>query len=188
MNQNTKMLAFQNRTETSLNVGLALEVHKSTRSKSLVEKLGQLDLTVPYKKVMEIEDCHRNAVLERMNFTGGVYRPPWLVHDMFVWFALDNIDFLEFTPSGMNTLHGTAIAVYQTASDSSSTIPINIDRSSHSETLEAAVPCEILPCVKPIPTPKKCACSLNSGISSTELNKRRIWHGLLDAWTSEKVK
>ena len=64
-----------------------------------------------------------------MNSTGGVYRPPWLVNDMFVWFALDNIDFLESTPSGMDTLHGTVIAVYRTASDNSLTRPIPVDRS-----------------------------------------------------------
>ena len=121
MNQNTKNLSFQNITETLLNVGLALEVHKSIRSKFLVEKLGQLDLTVPYKKFMEIETAIANAVLERENFTGGLC-PPWLVHDMFVWFALDDRDFLESTPSGMNTRKETAITVYQTASDSSSTI------------------------------------------------------------------
>ena len=51
-------VAFKHCTETPHNVGLALNVHKNTRSKSLVEKLRQLDLTVPYKKVMEI-DCLR---------------------------------------------------------------------------------------------------------------------------------
>ena len=50
-----------------------------------------------------------------MNSMGGLYLPPWLVKDEFVWFALDNIDFLEATPCGMNTLHGTAIAIYQSS-------------------------------------------------------------------------
>ena len=104
-------VAFKHHTETPLNVGLALNVHKNTRSKSLVEKLSQLDLTVPYKKVMEIETAMANTVLEKTKSMGGVFRPPWLVNDIFVWFALDNIDFLESTPCGMNTLHGTATAV-----------------------------------------------------------------------------
>ena len=47
-------VSFKNRTKTPLNVGLGLHVHKNTRSKSLVPMLGQLDLAVPYKKVMEI--------------------------------------------------------------------------------------------------------------------------------------
>ena len=87
-------VAFKHRTETPLNVGLALNVHKNTRFKSLVEKLSQLDLTVPYKKVMEIETAIANTVLEKTKSMGGVFRPPWLVNDMFVWFALDNIDSL----------------------------------------------------------------------------------------------
>ena len=154
----TKQVAFKHRTETPLTVSLALDVHKNTRSKALVETLSKLDLTVPYNKVMEIETAVANVVLERMKSTGGIYQPPWLVNDMFVWFALDNIDFLESTPCGMNTLHGTATAVYQTASDKSPATPLDIDRSSRSQTLEEAQ------------------------------TKRRIWHGLLAVWTSKKVK
>ena len=88
----------------------------------------------------------------------------------------------------MNTLHGTAIAVYQTASDSPSTKPIDIDRSSRSEMLEATVPYEILPCYKPEQTKKKCACTLNSTSSSTERNKQNdlAWIiGCLDFKESE---
>ena len=47
-------------------MGLALDVYKNTRSKSIVEKLSQLDLTVPYKKAIEIETTVANAVLEKM--------------------------------------------------------------------------------------------------------------------------
>ena len=88
----------------------------------------------------------------------------------FVWFALDNIDFLESTPSGMNTLHGTATAVYQSESDKSPRTPLDIDRSSRSQTLEAAVPSEISSCDKPVPKNKKCVCTPKS---STEPNKEK---------------
>ena len=165
--------AFKDRTETPLNVGLALDIHKSTRSKRLVEKLSQLDLAVPYKKVMEIETAIANAVLQRSKSLGEVYRPLWLVQDMFVWFAIDNIDFLECTLSGMNTLHGTATAVYQTVPNSVSTKPIDIDRSTRSQMLEATVPCEILPCNKPEPTAKKRNFTLNSDISITKMNREK---------------
>ena len=53
---------------------------------------------------MEIEAAMANSVLE-MKSMEGIYQPPWLVNGRFVWFALDNIDFLESTPCGMNTLH-----------------------------------------------------------------------------------
>lgn len=42
--------AFRQHFETPLSVGLGLDVHKNTRSKTLVEKLGMLDLAVSYKK------------------------------------------------------------------------------------------------------------------------------------------
>lgn len=123
--------------ETPLSVGLALDVHKNTRSKALVEKLGGLDLGISYKKVMEIETGIANAVLEKMYSLGGVCLPPWLVKDTLVWFALDNIDFLESTCCGMNTLHGTAIAVYQSVAPDKSpmTSPMEIDRSGKSPNL-----------------------------------------------------
>ena len=80
---------------------------------------------------MEIETGIANAVLEKMDSLGGVFIPPWLVKDTFVWFALDNIEFLESTPCGMNTLHGTALAVYQSAAPDKLPMisPIYIDRS-----------------------------------------------------------
>ena len=80
---------------------------------------------------MEIETGIANAVLEKMDSLGAVFLPPWLVKDTFVWFALDNIKFLESTPFGMNTLHGTALAVYQSAAPDKLPMisPIYIDRS-----------------------------------------------------------
>ena len=155
---------FKRRTETPLTVGLALDIHKSTRSKSLVEKLGQLDLTIPYKKVLEIETAIANSVIDRMNLMGGIYQPPWLVNGQFVWFALDNIDFLESTPTGMNTLHGTATAVYQAAKEDTTT-PITIDRKSASQTLESTIPCKTLTCMKPQTTNKKCFLKFNSYVA-----------------------
>ena len=91
--------AFRQHCQTPLSVGLALDVQKNTRSKTLVEKLAGLDLAVSYEKVMEVETGIANAVLEKMDSLGGVFLPPWLVKDTFVWFALDNIDF-----SGIDSL------------------------------------------------------------------------------------
>lgn len=64
---------------------------------------------------MEIETSIANSVLEQLDGPGGICLPSWLIKDAFVWFAMDNIDFLESTPCGMDTLHGTAIAIYQGA-------------------------------------------------------------------------
>lgn len=68
-----------------------------------MEKLGQPDLTAPYKKVMEIETAIANSILEKVKSMAKVHRPSWLVNDMFVGFALDNRDVLESTPCGNAT-------------------------------------------------------------------------------------
>ena len=48
-----------------------------------------------------------------MRSTHGVYIPPSLQKDRFIFFAIDNSDFAEDTPDGKHTLHATATAVYQ---------------------------------------------------------------------------
>ena len=54
---------FRYQSEMPLSAGLALSIHKATRSKSLITKLEEIDLSVSYSKVMEIETaitiaCH----------------------------------------------------------------------------------------------------------------------------------
>ena len=55
--------AFRQHLESPLSVGPVLDVHKNTRSKTLVEKLAGLDLAVSYENVMEIETGIADAVL-----------------------------------------------------------------------------------------------------------------------------
>uniref|UniRef100_UPI00358E46A4 uncharacterized protein n=1 Tax=Myxine glutinosa TaxID=7769 RepID=UPI00358E46A4 len=165
---------FRNLCETPLSVGLALDVHKNTRSKTLVSKLEQLDIGISYSKVMEIETGIANTVRKQMDSVGGLCLPPWLVKDTFVWYALDNIDFLEATPCGMNTLHGTAIAVYQsTDHNKPAMLPkVEIDRTSSSQTLVDAVECEYHTCKKPEIIKKKFPCKLSSSHPITDMSKK----------------
>ena len=167
--------AFRQRFETPLSVGLALDVHKNTRAKAIVEKLAHLDLSISYNKVMEIETSIANSVLKQMESTGGICVPPWLVPDTFVWYALDNIDFLESTPCGMNTLHGTAIAIYQSVSPEKSPMmsPIKLDRSSRARTLQDAVSCKMLACEKPRLEKRKGELKILTSKPESEKNKRK---------------
>ena len=43
----------------------------------------------------------------------GIYVPPGFVLERHIFFAIDNVDFQEDTPSGKLSLHGTAMAIYQ---------------------------------------------------------------------------
>ena len=157
-----KDVSFWQHTEAPLTVGLALDIH--TRSKCLVEKFVQLHLTISYRKVMEIESSMANAVLQQMHSNGEVSLPSWMIKDTFVWLALHNIDFLEATLSGMNTLHGTAVAMYRSATPDKSPMlpPVELDWVSKAQSLQDPVGCQILTCKKPEPTKRKTDCKIST--------------------------
>ena len=104
---------FRSHIETPLSVGLALTIHKKTRSKDLVNVLSQLQIGSSYKNVINIEKRIACRVAERMKTTGGFCLPSFLVKGKSIYFAADNIDFLENTADGQNTLHGTMLVINQ---------------------------------------------------------------------------
>ena len=53
------------------------------------------------------------SVIKRMEENNRLFLPPDLVTRRHTFFAVDNIDFTEDTYDGRNTLHGTAMAIYQ---------------------------------------------------------------------------
>lgn len=62
---------------------------------------------------MQIETGLARAVQKQRDLNDDIFIPSVLRKHEFVWFAIDNINFLEATPSGMNTLNGTALAEFQ---------------------------------------------------------------------------
>jgi len=48
-----------------------------------------------------------------MEANGGLYVPPDIVRERFVFFVSDSIDFQENTAYGKSTLHGTSMAIHQ---------------------------------------------------------------------------
>ena len=45
--------------------------------------------------------------------TGSYCLPDFVKKGVNIWFAVDNIDLLEDTPTGQNTFHGTVIVINQ---------------------------------------------------------------------------
>ena len=113
-----------------MSVGIAMDIHTSTRPKSIGSNLESFGVGISHKKLMSIEDSIADNIIEETKNNNGVYLPPWTTQDQFVWFAIDNIDFLEATPSGRNTLHGTAIAMFQTKVPNALFEERGIDRKS----------------------------------------------------------
>ena len=101
--------------------------------------------------------------IRRMEMNGGAYLPPDISLGRFVFFAVDNVDFLEDTPDVKRTLHGTAMAIYQRYKEGDVTKPLKFTEATLTSSL-TQIPrtvTELLPChvpgnVKPkIPSPKK---------------------------------
>ena len=119
---------FRRRNETPLSVGLGLTVHKKTRSKDLVDLLSQLHIGCSYERVVQIEKRIASGVAERMTTSGGFCLPSFIEKGKSVFFAADNIDFLENTADGQNTLHGTILVINQNKgsdSDCTTGFPVN---------------------------------------------------------------
>ena len=91
---------------------LGLQIHTLTRSKSLVNSLCNLGLSVNYRRVLELEDQVAGSV--SMNFEKqGIVCPPNLRRDLFTVGALDNLDHNPSSSTSQNSFHGTAISVFQ---------------------------------------------------------------------------
>ena len=91
---------FYQTKETPVTVGLGLCIHKKTRSKEIVEILSNLNLSIDYDTVLEIETNIANVVSENMKGNNGTYIPPTIRKGSPVYFAVDNIDFRNDTPDG----------------------------------------------------------------------------------------
>ena len=103
---------FQHQREYSLQVGVGVLAHQQTRSRSLTDLLHKLGVSVDYTCILSIETQLAGAVA-RHSADQGFYVPPALAKGQFIYFAAANSDFSEDTPEGKNTLHATAMAVFQ---------------------------------------------------------------------------
>ena len=65
--------AYNQMSETFLTVQLGFTVHKSTQSKDLVELMSDLDLCIPYDKIIKIENSIASSVTQRINENNSVH-------------------------------------------------------------------------------------------------------------------
>ena len=85
---------------TPLIVGLALHLHKETRSEKPINCLYGIGLTVLYDKVMKIENGLGNTGLENIESNGGTFIPSTLKIRKRLHFKIDNINFKNDTARG----------------------------------------------------------------------------------------
>lgn len=108
---------FRQTIETPLSIGLPLVIHSSIRDKDLVGNLSCVYIGSDYRKVINFEKRLEQGVIQRMQETGGHCLPDFVKKNVNIWFAVDNIDLLEDTPTGQNTFHGTVVVINQRAQD-----------------------------------------------------------------------
>ena len=83
-----------------MNVDVGLYLHQTTRSKKLIDIFSGLNLSISYKKVIDIKKDVANAILEKRDENKGVFIPLCLFPSQRPFFGIDNTDMKIFTPTG----------------------------------------------------------------------------------------
>ena len=137
--------------EMPLQVAVGLTMHACTRSRFLIQFLHNIGASIDYGRVLRLETKIATEVVKSMDEYGGAYVPSQLVKGRFVYCAADNIDFLEDTPYGKGTLHGTVMVVYQEKEDTDASTAVKISGPSSLRSLRSIPPSlsEVTPCIIP---------------------------------------
>lgn len=94
-------------------LAVSIAIHQAIRSKEIINLLHGFGMAVEYNRLLRIESEIEKAVIKRMQNDGDIYLPPDIVKGRRVFLAIDNVDFSKDTCDGKQTLHGTAMAIYQ---------------------------------------------------------------------------
>ena len=98
--------------ETPLPTFIGLKIYAETRSRSLIDAMSKMGLSISYDRVMSISTDAANSVCSRFE-QDGVVCPPKLREDLFTTGALDNIDHNPSATTAKDSFHGTAISLVE---------------------------------------------------------------------------
>jgi hypothetical protein len=108
---------FYQTVQTPISIGLPLAIHSRICDKNLLNNLSEVYIGSDYQRIIDLEKRVKQGVLQRMKETGGFCLPDFVKKEVNIWFAVDNIDLLEDTPTGHNTFHCTVIVTNERAVD-----------------------------------------------------------------------
>ena len=77
-------------------VGLLLAIHSRVRDKNLVNNLSEVYIGSDYRRILDLEKRVEQAFLQRKTETGVFCLPDFVKKGKNIWFAIDNIDLLEY--------------------------------------------------------------------------------------------
>ena len=138
---------FRHQREYPLQVGVGLLAHQQMRSKSVIDVLHELGVSVNYVRILRIETQLTQAVLRNLS-KQNIFIPPKLWKGQYIFFSVDNSDFSEDTPDGKNTLHATAMVVFQRKRTKDHETILEIDATMRTKSLpqKSTPDTEILQC------------------------------------------
>ena len=128
---------FRHQREYPLQVGVGLLAHQKMRSKSVIDVLHELGVSVNYARILRIETQLAQAVLSNSS-EHSIFIPPKLCKGQFIFFSVDNSDFSEDTPDGKNTLHAIAMVVFQRKRTKDPETILEVDATMRTKSLPQA--------------------------------------------------
>ena len=108
-----KETKFRQMVETPLSVGCPLILHSRVRDKVILGNMSEMYIGKDYQSLLNLEKRIHYTVLKRMETTGGFCLPDFVKKGLTLYFAIDNVNVLEDTPTGQNTLNGAVIVLFQ---------------------------------------------------------------------------
>ena len=129
---------FRHQREYPLQVGVGLLAQQQMRSKSVIDVLHELGVSVNYARILRIETQLAQAVLSNSS-EHNFFIPPKLCKGQFIVFSVDNSDFSEDTPDGKNTVHATAMVVFQRKRTKDPETILEIDATMRTKSLPSRV-------------------------------------------------
>ena len=91
--------------------GLALHIHKQTRSKELIRMMSKFGYSISYDYTQRCINTFSHQG-NQQTLQNGIFVPPNLVQGKFLHCILDKLDFSGNTKRG-TTMHATTQNVYQ---------------------------------------------------------------------------
>ena len=88
-------------------------LHQTRRSKSLINTLNDMNMSISYIKIACIKQYVAEAVRKKAQDNNCVFIFSCITPFKNAFVTIDNMDLQIDTPDGQRQLHGTAIAIFQ---------------------------------------------------------------------------
>ena len=114
-------------------------IYAKTRKKGLIEELSECGVSVPYKRVMEIQTQVTKQLCKIYQDQESVC-PPRLLPSTFTVAAIDNLDHNPSSTTASRSFHGTGISIFQFPSNNGYIKELNLPPPEACKNVEMQLP------------------------------------------------